>query len=218
MIRALVFDFDGLILDTESALLRAYADVHAHHGVTFDEADVLSTIGHADYAADPWRSFDKKFDRAALEAHRRELNHAHDLTLAVLPGVMELLDGAKARNFPVGLASNSPHAHCERHLGRLGLLERFSFIACREDVKAPKPEPDMYKLVLNRFGVRGHEAIAFEDSHAGSLAAKRANIWTVVAPGPATSHHDFAHAHLRVKSLAEVTLDGLIARFEKAQG
>jgi HAD superfamily hydrolase (TIGR01509 family) len=216
MICALVFDFDGLILDTESALIRAYADVHEYHGVPFDESVVLSTIGHAGYAADPWQAFAAHHDRNALETHRRECNHARDLSLPILPGVIALMDGARERGWPVGLASNSTHDHCERHLARLGLLERFTFLACREDVPSPKPEPDMYKLVLNRFGLRGHEAIAFEDSFAGSLAAKRANMWTVVAPGPSTSHHDFGHADLRVGSLAEVTLDALVQRFEAA--
>ena len=93
------------------------------------------------------------------------------------------------------------------------MLERFAIVGCREDAASPKPEPDLYKFVLQRLGLRGHEAIAFEDSQAGSIAAKRAHLWTVVAPGPSTAHHDFKHADLRVRSLAEVTLEGLIARF-----
>jgi HAD superfamily hydrolase (TIGR01509 family) len=213
MIRALVFDFDGLILDTESALIRAYADVHAAHGVPFDEAEFLRSVGHADYAFDPWHAFEKRAARVALETARRERNHAHDLALPVLPGVLALLDAARARALPVALASNSRHDHCERHLARLGLLDRFTFLACREDVPSPKPEPDLYKLVLQRFGLRGHEAIAFEDSFTGSLAATRAHLPTVVCPGPSTAHHDFAHASLRVASLADVKLDALIARF-----
>lgn len=214
MIRALIFDCDGLILDTESALIRAYGDVHVAHGVPFDEAEFLRSVGHADYAFDPWHGFEKRADRVALETERRSYNRIHDLALSPLPGVVALLDAARDRSLSIGLASNSPHAHCERHLDRLGLLTRFTFLACREDVASPKPEPDLYKLVLNRFGLRGHEAIAFEDSHTGSLAAKRANLWTVAAPGPSTAHHDFAHVDLRVASLAEVTLDALIARFE----
>ncbi len=214
MIRALVFDFDGLILDTESALIRAYAEVHAAHGVPFDEAAFLRSVGHADYSFDPWHAFEKRTDRVALETERRARNREHDLALPVLPGVIALLNAARDRQLQVGLASNSRHEHCERHLGRLGLLPRFHFLACREDAPSPKPEPDLYKLVLNRFGLRGHEAIAFEDSHTGSLAAKRAHLWTVVAPGPATAHHDFAHADLRVATLADVTLAALLARFE----
>jgi HAD superfamily hydrolase (TIGR01509 family) len=132
----------------------------------------------------------------------------------ILPGIIALFDAARERGLRVGLASNSPHGWCDPHLQRLGLYDRFHFLACREDAPSPKPEPDLYKLVLNRFGLRGHEAIAFEDSHTGSLAAKRANLWTVACPGPSTTHHDFAHADLLVASLADVTLEGLIKRFE----
>ena len=215
MIRALVFDFDGLILDTESALIAAYADVHAAHGVPFEHERFLHSIGHADYAFDPWHAFEKRADRAALETERRARNRERDLHLPVLPGVIALLDAARDRSLRVGLASNSPRAHCERHLTRIRLLDRFEFLACREDVPLPKPAPDLYKLVLSRFALRGHDAVAFEDSHTGSLAAKRANLWTVAAPGISTAHHDFAHADLRVTSLADVKLDELIAKFGK---
>lgn len=213
MIRALIFDFDGLILDTESALIAAYADVHAAHGVAFEHERFLHSVGHADYAFDPWHAFEKRADRAALETERRTRNRERDLHLPVLPGVIALLDAARVQPLRVGLASNSPRPHCERHLTRIGLLDRFGFLACREDVPLPKPAPDLYQLVLNRFGLRGHEAIAFEDSHTGSLAAKRANLWTVAAPGVSTAHHDFSQADLRVASLADVKLDQLIKRF-----
>ena len=215
MIRALVFDFDGLILDTESSLIGAYADVHAAHNVPFDEAHFLRSVGHADYAFDPWHAFEKRADRVALETARRARNRAREEHLPILPGVIALLDAARAADLRVALASNSPHVHCDRHLARLGLLDRFAFVACREDVASPKPEPDLYKLVLNQFGLRGHEAVAFEDSHTGSLAAKRAHLWCVAASNPSTAHHDFAHVDLRVNSLAEVTLDELRTRFER---
>ena len=132
----------------------------------------------------------------------------------ILPGVVALLEGARQRGLRVGLASNSGRSWCDPHLTRLGLRDHFEFLACREDAPSPKPEPDLYKLVLNQFGLRGHEAIAFEDSHTGSLAAKRANLWVVAAPNESTAHHDFAPADLRVKSLAEVTLENLMTRFK----
>lgn len=218
MIKALIFDFDGLILDTESALISAYADVHAAHGVAFDYAHFLRSVGHADYAFDPWHAFEKRADRAAFELERRAFNRERDLQLPILPGVVALLDAARSHPLRVGLASNSGHAHCERHLARLGLLDRFEFLACREDVPLPKPAPDLYKLVLNRFGLRGHEAIAFEDSHTGSLAARRANLWTVAAPNPTTAHHDFRHVHLVVRSLAEVDLAAQLRQFGGPDG
>jgi len=214
-IKALIFDFDGLILDTESALIDAYADVHAAHGVPFDRELFLRSVGHADYAFDPWHAFEKRADRAELETERRERNRERDVLLPVLPGVVALLDAARTATLRVALASNSRHAHCERHLARTGLLDRFDMLACREDVPLPKPAPDLYKFVLTRFGLRGHEAIAFEDSHTGSLAAKRANLWTVAAPNPATAHHDFSHVDLQVASLAEVSLAALVKQFTR---
>jgi beta-phosphoglucomutase-like phosphatase (HAD superfamily) len=71
----------------------------------------------------------------------------------------------------------------------------------------------LYRLVLNRFGLRGHEAIALEDSQTGILAAKRANLWAVAVPNPSTAHHDFSRADLRVASLAEISLDQLVVKF-----
>jgi HAD superfamily hydrolase (TIGR01509 family) len=213
MIRALVFDFDGLILDTETPLIDAYAEVHAAHGVPFDRSVFLRSVGHADYAFDPWHGFSPHADRAALELQRRAAKDAIMLQQPILPGVTDLLETARAEDLHVGLASNSNHAWVDAHLKRLGLFEQFDFIACREDAPSPKPEPDLYKLVLNRFGLRGHEAVAFEDSHTGSLAAKRARVWAVAAPNESTAHHDFAHVDWLVTSLAEVDLTSLQARF-----
>ena len=213
MIRAVIFDFDGLILDTETPLIDAYAEVHRAHDVAFDRAAFIRRVGHAEYAFDPWHGFSPHADRAALEAERRTHKDALIQQQQVLPGVVPLLDDARRLGLRIGLASNSEHAWVEPHLARLGLLDRFEFLACREDAPSPKPEPDLYRLVLNRFGLRGIEAIAFEDSFTGSLAAKRANLWTVAVPGPSTAHHDLSHADLRVKSLAEVRLENLIARF-----
>ena len=213
MIRAIVFDFDGLILDTETPLIDAYAEVHRRYGVAFDRALFLHGVGHADYSFDPWHGFSQHADRAALEIERRASKEEIMLRQPVLPGVQNLLTDARSGSVRVGLASNSPHSWVDTHLKRLGLFESFDFIACREDAPSPKPEPDLYRLVLNRFGLRGHEAIAFEDSHTGSLAAKRAHMWVVAAPNESTAHHDFDHVHLKVSSLAEFALGDLMKKF-----
>lgn len=212
-VRALIFDFDGLILDTETPLIDAYAEVHAHHGVAFDRAAFLRSVGHADYAFDPWHGFSPHADRAALEEERRRRKDELLLKQQVLPGVAPLLEAARARALRIGLASNSQHDWVEPHLERLGLRGWFEFLACRGDAPSPKPEPDLYRLVLNRFGLRGQEAIAFEDSQTGVRAAHRANCRVVAVPNVSTSHHDFSAADLRVSSLAEIDLDVLLKRF-----
>ncbi len=213
MIRALVFDFDGLILDTETPLIDAYAAVHASHGVPFDRAVFVRSVGRADYSFDPWHGFSPHAARDALELERRRIKDELLLRQPILPGVSALLEAARAANLHLGLASNSQHAWVEPHLVRLGLRAGFDFIACREDAASPKPEPDLYKLVLNRFGLRAREAIAFEDSATGLLAAHRANLWTVAVPNASTAHHDFTLADLRVTSLADVAVASLLARF-----
>lgn len=213
MIRALVFDFDGLIVDTETPLIDAYAAVHAAHGVAFDRTLFIRNVGHADYGFDPWHGFSPHADRAALELERRACKDKLMLSQPVLPGIVTLLDAARVKQLRVGLASNSEHAWVEPHLRRLGLHDRFEFFACREDAVAPKPEPDLYKLVLNHFGLRGHEAIAFEDSHTGCLAAKRANLHVVAVPNTSTAHHDFSPAKLRLNSMADAVLDNLLKQF-----
>lgn len=212
-LRAFVFDLDGLILDTESALIDAYAEMHAKYGIPFDRELFHRSVGEADYSFDPWHGFDKRADRAALEVERRDRNRQIDRHLSPLPGVVALLDEARAAGIAVGLASNSRHAHVEGHLGRLGLLDRFAVIACREDVASPKPEPDVYRHAVNQLGARPSEAVAFEDSRTGSLAAKRAGLWVVAVPNASTRHHDFSHVDWRVGALSEVTLAGLRRRF-----
>jgi HAD superfamily hydrolase (TIGR01509 family) len=213
MIRALVFDFDGLIVDTETPLIDSYAAVHVAHAVAFDRAAFIRNVGHAEYAFDPWHGFSPHSDRAALEEERRRIKFELLARQPVLPGVRSLLEDAATRGLQIGLASNSEHTWVEPHLDRLDLRRFFAFIACRGDVPSPKPEPDLYRRVLTQFGRRGTEAVAFEDSQTGVLAAKRANLWVVAAPGPSTLHHDFSLADLVVPSLAEVSVDALAARF-----
>jgi HAD superfamily hydrolase (TIGR01509 family) len=215
MIRALIFDFDGLILDTETSLIDAYGDVHAAHGVPFDRPLFTRSVGHADYAFDPWRAFGAAADRAPLEAEKSAFRRTRNEASPILPGVVALLGAGRTAGLWIGLASNSGHEHVEGHLARLGLADRFDFIACREDVAAPKPEPDLYRHVLAHFRIRGTEAIAFEDSHTGTLAARRAGVWVVAIPNDSTGHHDFANADLRLASLADCPLPALVARFSR---
>lgn len=214
LIRALVFDFDGLILDTETPLIDAYAAVHEQHGVAFDRSLFIRSVGHADYAFDPWHGFSPHADRAELELQRRAAKDDFILQQPVLPGVLALFDAARAEGLRLGLASNSPHSWCYAHLTRLGLFAHLNFVACRDDVPSPKPEPDLYRLAVNQLGVRPHEAVAFEDSYPGTLAARRAGLKVVAVPNPSTAHHDFSHADLKLASLAEVSLENLRARLQ----
>jgi len=213
MIRALVFDFDGLILDTETPLIEAWARVHREAGLPYELHEALALVGHVDVAFDPWSAFPVEVDRAELERAYRKHKHALIGAEKVLPGVEALLQAAARRRLRLGVASNSDHAHVDGHLRRLGLWEFFDAVSCRDDVSSGKPSPEVYHHVLQQLGVAPAQAVAFEDSVPGHEAAHAVGIRVVVVPNPSTATFEFPRAWLRVPSLVEVTLDSLLDRW-----
>lgn len=213
MIRALIFDFDGLILDTETPVLTAWEAMHREAGLVYPQADATKLVGHVDIPFDPWTAFDPQVDRTGLEReHRRR---AREILAAqqVRPGVLQYLEEAKRLRLRAAVASNSTHPWIDHHLERLGLAGYFELTRCREDVARGKPEPDVYQAVLDAFGISGPEAIAFEDSEAGSHAAKRAQVWCVAVPNPSTHRHRFEHVDLQITSMADQPLGALLERW-----
>jgi HAD superfamily hydrolase (TIGR01509 family) len=209
MIRALIFDFDGLIVDTETPIVDAWVQVHERAGMAYSRDHALSIVGHADMEYDPWIAFGPAADRIALEEEHGRLRRELLSAQPILPGVLDLITSARERGLPLGIASNSPHAWVDHHLQRIGLFEYFDAIRCRDDVLRGKPEPEIYLAALEALGAAAADAVAFEDSLPGSEAARRAGLFCVVAPNPSTRHHTFPHASLRVNSLAEVNLESL---------
>ena len=213
MIRALVFDFDGLILDTETSLIDACELIHRRAGKPFSRQLAHEAVGRAELHYDPWAAFGPAANHPALEAELRRLNREILRDRPILPGVQDCLRQARELGLQLGVASNSGHAHVEGHLARLGLLDSFEYIRCIEDVPAGKPEPHLYRTVLEKFGLTGPEAVALEDSEHGVHAAKRAGLWCVAVPGPSSLNQDFAHADLILHSLAHCPFPDLLARF-----
>ncbi len=213
MLRALIFDFDGLLVDTETVLIDAWVQLHEEDGLVCDRGALHRIVGHTDVVHDYWAAYSPEIDRTVLEMRYRSA--ARKLTLAAppLPGTLPLLNSARAVGLKIGLASNSTHNHVEGHLAHRGMLELFDFIACRDDVAIGKPEPDVYLAALRGLGVSAHEAIAFEDSVPGHVAAHRAGLRVVVVPNPSTVHCEFPHFALKLGSLAETSLAELVSRF-----
>ena len=213
MIRALVFDFDGLILDTETALIDAFELVHRNAGKAFSRQIAQEAVGRANIHFDEWAAFGPSANRAELDRELQRINRGILAQLSVLPGILNCIQQARRIGLKIGLASNSGHAHVEGHLARLGLISSFDCLRCIEDVAAGKPAPDLYRAVIEKFGVAGNEAVAFEDSEHGAHAAKRAGLWCVAVPGPSSVNHDLAHADLILNSLADRSLPELMSKF-----
>ena len=215
--RAALLDFDGLILQTEASGFASLQALFADRGATYHLAEYLQIVGTTNDVLDPYRLLEERtgrpWDRAALMAERSAHEERLNAALAPLPGVGALLDQAATLGWQLAVVSSSSHAWVDRHLRRLGFFERFAAILCRGDAPQVKPAPDLYLEALRRLGVGAAEAVAFEDSYNGSLAAKRAGLRCVAVPHALTRGQDLSHCDLVVDSLSEIDLATFARRF-----
>jgi HAD superfamily hydrolase (TIGR01509 family) len=218
-LRGAVFDFDGLILDTESPEFTSWRDIFAEHGCALSLEDWSVCIGTAD-VFDPCAHLESQLgrpvDHAALKAERRRRSNALIAVQVPLPGVVERIEEARAMGVKLAVASSSDRNWVEGHLERLGLAPHFACIRCSDHVEVVKPDPMLYRVALEGLGVAPEEAIAFEDSPNGILAAKRAGLFCVAVPNEATRELALDAADLCVPSLADVTLADLARRLTRA--
>jgi HAD superfamily hydrolase (TIGR01509 family) len=215
VIRAIVFDFDGLILDTEEPVYRSWLEVYQAHGEELPFERWVQIVGSTTTGFHPQYHLEERLGRPLpKEVLDRRIGRRTEMILAnaVLPGVVQHLDGARELGLKLGVASSSTHEWVEGHLARLGILDRFACMRCREDVPHVKPEPDLYLAVLDCLGVPASDAIAIEDSPNGVAAAKRAGMRCVAIPNSITARLDLAEADLTLVSLAQITLRDLLER------
>lgn len=218
MIRAIVFDFDGLILDTEEPVYRSWLEVYEEHGEQLPFDRWVEIVGTSAAGFHPQRHLEERLGRPLTQdVLDRRVGRRTELVLAqqLLPGIVDHLQAARQSGVKLGVASSSSGEWVRGHLARLGILELFECVRCRDDVAHPKPEPDLYLAVLDCLAVPAEEAVAIEDSPNGIAAAKRAGMRCVAVPNSITRGLDLAQADLVLGSLAEVTLPELIARLDR---
>ena len=215
LIRAIVFDFDGLILDTEEPVYRSWLEVYQAHGEDLPFERWVQIVGSTTAGFHPQHHLEERLGRPLpKEVLDRRISRRTEMVLAqkVLPGVERHIEEAKAMGLKLGVASSSTNEWVRDHLARLGILDRFDCMRCRDDVANAKPEPDLYIAVLDCLGVLASEAIAIEDSPNGVLAAKRAGLRCVAIPNSITAGLDLGQADVQLASLADVTLAELLRK------
>jgi HAD superfamily hydrolase (TIGR01509 family) len=216
VIKALLFDFDGTLVDTESIDLRTWHEVFEAHGVALPVdrfALRIGTLTGPDELEELDALLESPSDREAVVAGRRQ----RELELLELeplrPGVREYLEDAKSLGLRVGIVSSSTRSWIDRNLERLGLLDGWATVVCAEgDTTRCKPSPALYLEALEKLGVDAAEAIAIEDSPNGIAAARAAGIFCVAFPNDVTHALDFSHADLLLASLEDVPLADLLGR------
>jgi HAD superfamily hydrolase (TIGR01509 family) len=216
MIKALVFDFDGLILETEGPIYQAWREIYAGYGIPLPLetwGQIIGTSDHFDIFEELERQVGRRLDRSAHVARQKQREAALIEQQPIRPGVEQYLCDARRLGLKVGLASSSTCGWVTGHLDRLGLLSYFDCIRAREDVTLTKPDPELYASAVRELGVAPHEALALEDSPNGILAAKRAGLYCLAIPNELTRQLSLDLADLCLDSLANLPLEQLLNKF-----
>lgn len=215
MIRVLIFDFDGLILETEEPIFLAWQEIYNEFGCQLSMESWSSTIGTSDFELEPLAELERQYgapiDRDVVLArhHAREAQFIQEKT--VLPGVCQYLEDARHLGLKLAVASSSDRAWVAGHLNNHGLLAYFDTIKTSDDVQRTKPDPDLFMAVLKELNLMPDQALVLEDSPHGVKAAQRAGIFAVVVPNVMTRDLEFEQPHLRLNSLEEMDLETLLA-------
>jgi len=221
MLKALIFDFDGLILDTETPEVLVWQSVYKDHGFELPVDEWQKTIGG--YGISNFNPAEHlsllsqgRLDSVSLRARYRKEADKIIHASPVLPGVTRMIEQAKENGLQVAIGSSSPHSWVDAHAKRLGIFDYFDHIVCQDDVPPgrTKPNPDIFLKALDQLNVKNDAAVVFEDSPNGVLAARRAGIFVVAVPNPLTAKLGVT-GDLTVSSLADLSLHDLQEHVKK---
>jgi HAD superfamily hydrolase (TIGR01509 family) len=216
-VRALIFDYDGLLADTEELAARVLVELLAARGITTDFATMAPHFGST--GPDNDAAWDRQLkswlgagDASGFEASAWEEIEARRHEVPLCAGVAELLDAAERAGWPVAIGTGQARARLDHHLEHLSLLDRFEVIVTASEVAHGKPAPDVFLEVARRLGRDPAECVVFEDSLPGYQAALAAGMAVVVCPCAVTRHTTFPPEARVVATLHEVSLDELAVR------
>ncbi|GLC90099.1 HAD family hydrolase [Lysinibacillus piscis] len=213
MIKGIIFDFDGLILDTETYQYELYKQLFEQHQVELPFTQWLSCIGTKSNFSLIHYLIEHSEATLHEETLRNEFTHRLHTGLKSLvarAGVSDYLQEAKVLGLKVGLASSSDRQWVHGHLENLGLLHFFDCIKTADDVVQVKPAPDLYLQASAGLGLEPTDCLAFEDSVNGLQAAKAAGLLCVVVPNFLTSHMTFTGMDGQLKSMTDMPLHAII--------
>ena len=211
-LRALIFDFDGLILDTESVEVVLWQELYSAHGAVFDLAaykEIIGTFGLKKFSpSQEFRNVIGNDDIAQLylDTMREKMDNVL-LQSPPMPGVVDLISQAKTLNLRLAVGSSSPYSWVNRYLSHMGLWDEFDTVVTLDDVSHSKPSPEIFQTILSRFNIHPNQALVLEDSPNGVLAANRAGIPVIAVPNMVTTGLSFDGALEIMPSLSSIQLE-----------
>ncbi len=213
-VEAIVFDFDGVIIDTETPDFSTWQDEFRAHGVELSRelwsGHIGAGVGSFDIYSHLEELTGRALDRDEVGPRRRARYLDAVNSNPLLPGVIDHLEAARRLGLRLAVASNSSRDWVEGHVARRGLDGYFEAIRTRDDVEALKPAPDVYLAALDAVGAPPERAVAVEDSPTGAAAAVAAGLFCVAVPNGMTEGMKFAWYDLKLGSLAEMALPDLL--------
>lgn len=207
MLKAVIFDHDGTLVDSEKRHYRIWRDVLSGFGVDFAEADYAKN-----YSGYPTRHnartlvecYQLAIDPEALFRLKEEKINSllAGESFDLMPGVKEIIAACRDWGLSLAIASGARRNEVANTLDVHDFNDMFETVACSQDVAHPKPAPDVYLLALDRLGLAAEECVAVEDSYSGLQSAKAAGLRCIVVPNAYSAFHDFSAADVVVESLA----------------
>jgi putative hydrolase of the HAD superfamily len=217
LIKAVIFDFDGLILDTETAWYEAYKETMGFYKSDLPLEQFVKCIGTDDTELHQFfkKQLGESYNIEEIEARAKNLHKIKMKTTQAREGVKDYLEEAKKIGYKIALASSSTKNWVTHYLGELELLNYFEVIITGDDVDKVKPAPDLYLKTIEVLNIHSTEAVTFEDSLNGLQSALNAGLKCVIVPNPVTEDLVFKNHHLRLKSMVEMSLTDVIKLIER---
>ena len=210
MITAVIFDMDGIIIDSEPLQMIAINQVMAQWNVKLSVQEFQKMIGRklADDFADMKQQYQIPIDYLTFAKQKREAYHSIlEQNLIEMPGLSPLLSRLLNAKYRLAVASSSVRADVNMVLDGLNITEKFAVVTSGDEVEEGKPNPALFLLAAKRLNVPVTQCVAIEDSNPGLRAAKDAGMKCIVVPHQHTRHQDFSRAHIIVDSLDDITID-----------
>ena len=213
LIKVLIFDFDGLVFDTETYDLESFKLLYSRYETSFPLEQWLVSVG-SKLHFNPYEKLITEQPLLRLDDLRKERLEIYKSIIhnqSPRDGVVEYIEVARKHQLQIALASSSTKDWVMYHLNCIQLQNEFDCIYTADDVMEVKPSPELYQKVLGHYQIKPNEALVFEDSPNGSLAAIRAGIKCIVVPNQVTEKMSFDNRISRkIHSMKEVSLESLI--------
>lgn len=213
MLKGVILDFDGLILDTEVVIYEIYRDwfkENFNYDLSMEKFSICVGANSEVLFKELERETGKLIDRDKID---RDVGDEYEKRIASLPmnpGIEDLILESKELGFKLALATSSKFEKPNFHLRRLGVYKYFDAIVTADDVERVKPFPDLFLKALEKLNIKGCEAVIFEDSKNGLIAGKKAGVDVIVVPNRVTEFLDFDGYYKLIENLEEFSLRQII--------